>query len=104
MNSNDPISGYRFDDLRRARIVSSRGDLHEKQKKHGFPKPAKLGARAAWWPDNEVRAWVRSRLALRDNPDNSNDEGAALAAPKAAPARKAPAPNKTHKSKIRRTA
>jgi predicted DNA-binding transcriptional regulator AlpA len=65
MNSNDPISGYRFNDLKRARIVSSRGDLHEKQKKHGFPKPAKFGARAAWWPDDEIRAWVQSRLALR---------------------------------------
>jgi hypothetical protein len=76
MNSNDPISGYRFNDLKRARIVSSRGDLHEKQKKRGFPKPAKFGARAAWWPDDEIRAWVQSRLALRENPDNSNDQSA----------------------------
>ena len=35
--------GYRFDDLKRARIVSSRSDLHDKQRKHGFPKPVKLG-------------------------------------------------------------
>ena len=104
MNSNDPISGYRFNDLKRARIVSSRGDLHEKQKKHGFPKPAKLSARAAWWPGDEIRAWVQSRLALRDNPDNSTDEGVA------APAKFQPRQNRavqarqSHKSKEREIA
>jgi predicted DNA-binding transcriptional regulator AlpA len=65
MNSNDPISGYRFNDLKRSRIVSSRGDLHEKQKKHGFPKPAKFGARAAWWPDDEIRACALALSAAR---------------------------------------
>jgi predicted DNA-binding transcriptional regulator AlpA len=74
MNSNGLINGYKFADLRRARIVSSRSDLHRKQKNLGFPKPAKTGERSAWWPDDEIRAWVQSRLALRDNPDNSNDD------------------------------
>lgn len=104
MNSNDPISGYRFNDLKRARIVSSRGDLHEKQKKHGFPKPAKLSARAAWWPGDEIRAWVQSRLALRDNPDNSTDEGvgepAKLRQGKIAPSK----PARSNKSKEREIA
>jgi predicted DNA-binding transcriptional regulator AlpA len=88
MNSTGRISGYRFNDLKRSRIVSSRGDLHEKQKKHGFPKPAKFGERAAWWPDYEIHAWVESRLALRDsqtNPDSPTDESAAPLAPVASP-------------------
>jgi len=81
------ISGYRFNDLKRSRIVSSRSDLHEKQKTLGFPKPVKTGARSAWWPSEEIAAWVQTRIALRDNPDNnpdnSNDERAARSLPPA---------------------
>ena len=91
MPSDAIRSGYRFNDLKRSRIVSSRGDLHEKQKKHGFPKPAKFGERAAWWPAEEVNAWIETRLDLRGNPGISNDESATASAP--------PAKSKPRKSK-----
>jgi len=61
--------GYRFDDLRRARIVSSRSDLHDKQRKHGFPKPVKLGdgiRSGALFLKPEVHRWLKQRAALRD--------------------------------------
>lgn len=80
MTSDAPIRGYRFSDLKQSRIVSSRSDLHEKQQTLGFPKPVKTGARSAWWPAEEIHAWVQTRIALRDNPDNSNDDGPAPAA------------------------
>jgi predicted DNA-binding transcriptional regulator AlpA len=113
MTSDALISGYKFSDLKRSRLVSSRSDLHEKQKKLGFPKPVKTGARSAWWPSGEIAAWVQTRIALRDNPDNqdsSNDEIAASSTsakphPSAqerqgAPARgKAATPNKPNKQK-----
>jgi predicted DNA-binding transcriptional regulator AlpA len=66
MNSPVPIDGYRFSDLKRAGIVSSRGDLHKKQKLFGFPLPVKLAERYAWYPGDEIRAWVAMRKALRD--------------------------------------
>jgi predicted DNA-binding transcriptional regulator AlpA len=62
--------GYRFKDLQQARIVSTRSDLHEKQKMLGFPRPIKLGSgttAGAWFPKSEVHAWLRKRAALRDN-------------------------------------
>ena len=61
--------GYRFDDLKRARIVSSRSDLHDKQRKHGFPKPVKLGdgiRSGALFLKPEVHRWLKRRAALRD--------------------------------------
>jgi predicted DNA-binding transcriptional regulator AlpA len=60
------IAGYRFKDLKAARIVSSRSDLNRKQVLFGFPRPVKLAARAAWWPASEIHAWLRERAALRD--------------------------------------
>jgi predicted DNA-binding transcriptional regulator AlpA len=66
MGANNLVAGYRFADLKNARIVSSRSDLDRKQREHGFPKPIKLSARAAWWPACEVNAWLRKRIALRD--------------------------------------
>ena len=63
--------GYRYKDLVQARIVSSRSDLHDKQKLLGFPKPIKIGSGAtggAWFPKSEVHAWLRQRAALRDKP------------------------------------
>jgi predicted DNA-binding transcriptional regulator AlpA len=65
---NDLVAGYRFADLKARRIVSSRSDLHRKQRSLGFPMPIKTGERAAWWPASEVHAWLRSRAALRDKP------------------------------------
>jgi predicted DNA-binding transcriptional regulator AlpA len=81
VNSNTPIAGFRFADLVEARLVSSRSDLHTKQKKHGFPKPAKTSQRSAWWPDCEIRAWVQSRLDLRDAPTTTDDDSAASSPP-----------------------
>ena len=78
---NTPLAGHRFSDLKRMRLVSSRSDLHTKQKKHGFPKPAKTGERSAWWPDDEIRAWVQSRLDLRDAPTTTDDDSAASSPP-----------------------
>jgi predicted DNA-binding transcriptional regulator AlpA len=59
------VSGYRFKDLQASGIVSSRSDLHRKQRALGFPRPIKTGERSAWWPASEVHAWLRSRAALR---------------------------------------
>jgi predicted DNA-binding transcriptional regulator AlpA len=63
--------GYRYEDLKRERIVSSRSDLHNKQKRYGFPRPIKLGLSTAWYPKSEVHAWLAQRAALRDRPDTS---------------------------------
>lgn len=60
--------GYRFEDLLERRIISGRTDLERKQRQHGFPKPVKTGERQAWFPKAEVHAWLRERLALRDQP------------------------------------
>src|SRR5262245_26122873 len=62
--------GYRYKDLLRERIVSSRSDLHDKQKRHGFPRPIKTGVKAAWFPKSEVHGWLAQRAALRDRPNN----------------------------------
>lgn len=58
--------GYRFQDLRDARIVSSRSDLLDKQRNFGFPRPIKTGERTAWYPKSEVHAWLTTRAALRN--------------------------------------
>jgi hypothetical protein len=58
--------GYRFKDLQREGIVSSRGDLNYKQTRLGFPRPIKIGLSAAWYPKSEVHAWLAQRAALRD--------------------------------------
>lgn len=58
--------GYRFKDLQAAGIVSNRTDLNRKQREHDFPRPIKIGDRAAWFPKSEVHAWLRKRAALRD--------------------------------------
>ena len=65
---NDLLSGYRFKDLLESRIVSSRSDLHRKQRALGFPLPIKTGERSAWWPASEVHAWIKFRAALREKP------------------------------------
>ena len=57
--------GYRFKDLVEQRIVSSRGDLHYKQKHLDFPRPVKIGPAAAWFAKSEVHAWLAQRAALR---------------------------------------
>lgn len=58
--------GYRYEDLKSARIVSNRTDLSRKQRELGFPLPIKTGERSAWYPKSEVHAWLRQRAALRN--------------------------------------
>jgi hypothetical protein len=59
--------GYRFRDLLREGIVSSRGDLNYKQTRLGFPRPIKIGPSAAWFPKSEVHDWLAQRAELRDH-------------------------------------
>jgi hypothetical protein len=66
--------GYRFKDLLRERIVSSRGNLNYLQRELGFPRPIKTGLSAAWYPKSEVHAWLAQRAALRDRPANPKSE------------------------------
>jgi len=66
--------GYRYKDLEREGIVSSRGDLNYKQTRLGFPRPIKIGLSAAWYPKSEVHAWLAERAALRDRPAISESE------------------------------
>ena len=63
---DSPARGYRFRDLVDLRIVSSRSDLHRKQKEQGFPRPAKFGLKQAVFSAAEVHRWVNERLAARD--------------------------------------
>lgn len=60
--------GYRFKDLLREGIVSSRSDLNRKQTQLGFPRPIKTGLSTAWFPKSEVHAWLAQRAALRGRP------------------------------------
>ena len=64
-----PARGYRFRDLIDLRIVSSRSDLHRKQREHDFPLPAKYGNRQAVFSAAEVHRWVDERLAARVTPN-----------------------------------
>ena len=59
--------GYRFADLLREGIVSSRGNLNYLQTQLGFPRPVKTGLKTAWFPKSEVHAWLAQRAALRDH-------------------------------------
>jgi predicted DNA-binding transcriptional regulator AlpA len=64
--------GYRYEDLKAARIVSNRTDLSRKQRELGFPLPIKTGERAAWFPKSEVHAWLKKRAALRKAPADAD--------------------------------
>ena len=63
--------GYRFEDLKEARIVSSRSDLFDKQRRFGFPKPIKTGDRSAWFAKTEVHRWLAQRAALRGDKETA---------------------------------
>jgi predicted DNA-binding transcriptional regulator AlpA len=63
--------GLRFADLKALRIITSRSDLHDKQRKLGFPRPVKLGIgpkAAAYFPKFEIEQWLAGRAALRGKP------------------------------------
>jgi predicted DNA-binding transcriptional regulator AlpA len=79
----DDIAGYRFSDLVKSRIISSRSDLFRKQRELGFPRPVKTGDRAAWWPANEIHGWLQGRIAMRDDVLKTNSK-----LPRSPPARK----------------
>ena len=57
---------YRFDDLVDRRIVSSRSDLSDKQRKLGFPLPVKPGPKQALFLKTEVHRWAQRLVEKRD--------------------------------------
>ena len=57
---------YRFNDLVDRRIVSSRSDLSDKQRKLGFPLPVKPGPKQALFLKTEVHRWAQSLVEKRD--------------------------------------
>jgi hypothetical protein len=57
---------YRYSDLKAKKYVSSRSDLHDKQKNLGFPLPAKPSPKVALFLKSEVHAWWLDILAKRD--------------------------------------
>lgn len=44
----------------------NRATIYEMVDRGDFPKPAKIGARAIAWPENEIEAWAAERLAERE--------------------------------------
>jgi prophage regulatory protein len=38
-----------------------------------FPKPAKIGARALRWSENEIDRWMAARLANRTDADDAGE-------------------------------
>jgi hypothetical protein len=57
---------YRFDDLVDRRIVSSRSDLSDKQRRLGFPLPVKPGPKQALFVKTEVHRWAQRLIEKRD--------------------------------------
>ena len=57
---------YRYLDLKAKKYISSRSDLHDKQKNLGFPLPAKPSPKVALFLKTEVHAWWMNILARRD--------------------------------------
>jgi hypothetical protein len=57
---------YRYPDLKAKKYVTSRSDLHDKQKKLGFPYPVKPSPKVALFLKTEVHAWWLDILARRD--------------------------------------
>lgn len=69
------LGGFRFEDLKEKRIVSSRTDLLRKQTDLGFPRAVKTGANQAIFLKVEVYAWMRERIAQRDAPPLALPDG-----------------------------
>ncbi len=57
--------------LRRKQVESrtglSRSTIYLHMQNGTFPKPINLGARAVGWLENEIEAWLISRIENRDN-------------------------------------
>ena len=67
MTDEDYSEGlYRYKDLEAKGIVNGRVDLARKLKKHGFPKPIKVGDRQVAYLKAEVHAWLRKQAEQRD--------------------------------------
>lgn len=53
--------------LRPVEVMNATGlpksSLYERAARGEFPRPLKMGARAAFWPAHEVEAWQRAVLA-----------------------------------------
>ncbi len=45
----------------------SRSTIYLRLKEGTFPRPISLGARAVGWVENEIEAWLASRVESRDN-------------------------------------
>lgn len=43
-----------------------RSEIYRRIQAGNFPSPVKLGERASAWPEHEVTAWCKARIALRD--------------------------------------
>ena len=44
----------------------SNSSLYDAIKRHGFPRPIPLGARAVGWVEEEVDRWLEERIAERN--------------------------------------
>ncbi|MHA7833476.1 MAG: helix-turn-helix transcriptional regulator [Algiphilus sp.] len=49
-----------------ARVGMSRSAIYAAAARGDFPRPFKLGPRASGWLADEVDAWLRSRVAVRE--------------------------------------
>ena len=59
--------GYRFEDLKCARIVSNRTDLVASSARSDFRGRSRPASAPPGFRKSEVHAWLRQRAALRDN-------------------------------------
>ncbi len=65
--ADDIAEGFlRYGDLQKLKIVSSRSDLHDKQRNLGFPLPIKTGPKVALFLRSEVIEWLLGFVAKRD--------------------------------------
>ena len=48
-----------------------RSALYDHMAAGTFPRPVSLGPQAVGWPEHEVDAWIRGRIAKRDNSETS---------------------------------
>ena len=96
---DSPARGYRYRDLLDLRIVSSRSDLHRKQKELGFPRLAKFGLKQAVFSAAEIHEWVDERLAARTAPGSPAVARPLSSAGTAKPKKPKPAAKRPHPRK-----
>jgi len=71
---------YRYGDLFDRRIVSSRSDLSDKQRKLGFPLPVKPGPKQALFLKTEVHRWAQRLVEKRDEEQRARSAASDIAA------------------------